>query len=145
MVQLSHPYRTTGKTIALTVCSFVSKVTSLLFNMLSRFVTAFLPRSKCFFNFVAAVIIQSDFGNQENKICHCFHFSPIYLPWNDVTGCLDLSFLNVVFQGSFFFTSLSPSSRGCLVPFHLVPLKSGVVIIVTWMQTLSPPSLPTMS
>ena len=145
MVQLSHPYRTTGKTIALTVCSFVSKVTSLLFNMLSRFVTAFLPRSKCFFNFVAAVIIQSDFGNQENKICHCFHFFPIYLPWNDVTGCLDLSFLNVVFQGSFFFTSLSPSSRGCLVPFHLVPLKSGVVIIVTWMQTLSPPSLPTMS
>ena len=46
MVQLSHPYITTGKTIALTIQTFVSKVMSLLFNMLSRFVIAFLPRSK---------------------------------------------------------------------------------------------------
>ena len=46
MVQLSHPYMSTGKTIALTVCTFVSKVMSLLFNMLSRLVIAFLPRSK---------------------------------------------------------------------------------------------------
>ena len=49
MVQLSHPYMTTGKTIALTVWVFVGKVMSLLFDMLSRFVTAFLPRSKCVF------------------------------------------------------------------------------------------------
>ena len=47
MVQLSHPYMTTGKTMALTIQTFVSKVMSLLFNMLSRFVIAFLPRSKC--------------------------------------------------------------------------------------------------
>ena len=47
MVQLSHPYMTTEKTIALTRLTFVSKVMFLLFNMLSRFVTAFLPRSKC--------------------------------------------------------------------------------------------------
>ena len=47
MVQLSHPYVTTGKTIALTVWTFVSRVMSLLFNMLSRFVIAFLSRSKC--------------------------------------------------------------------------------------------------
>ena len=46
MVQLSYPYMTTGKTIALTVQTFVDKMMSLLFNMLSRFVTAFLPRSK---------------------------------------------------------------------------------------------------
>ena len=46
MVQLSHPYMTTGKTIALTRCSFVGKVMFLLFNMLSRLVIAFLPRSK---------------------------------------------------------------------------------------------------
>ena len=45
-VQLSHPYMTTGKTIALTIWTFVGKVTSLLFNMLSWFVLAFLPRSK---------------------------------------------------------------------------------------------------
>ena len=46
IVQLSHPYMTTGKTIALTICTFVSKVMSLLFNMLSRLVIAFLPGSK---------------------------------------------------------------------------------------------------
>ena len=46
MVQLSHPYTTTGKTVALTRQTFVSKVMSLLFNILSRFVIAFLPRSK---------------------------------------------------------------------------------------------------
>ena len=47
MVQLSHPYMTTGKTIALTRWTFVSKVISLLFNVLSRFSIAFLPRNKC--------------------------------------------------------------------------------------------------
>ena len=46
MVQLSHPYMTTGKTIALTIGTFVGKVISLLFNMLSGFIIAFLPRSK---------------------------------------------------------------------------------------------------
>ena len=47
IVQLSHPYMTTGKTIALTRETFVGKVISLLFNMLSRLVITFLPRSKC--------------------------------------------------------------------------------------------------
>ena len=47
IVQLSHPYMTTGKTIALTRWTFVGKVVSLLFNMLSRLVITFLPRSKC--------------------------------------------------------------------------------------------------
>ena len=47
IVQLSHPYMTTGKTIALTRQTFVSKVMSLLFNMLSRLLITFLPRSKC--------------------------------------------------------------------------------------------------
>ena len=46
IVQLSHPYATTGKSIALTILTFVFKVMSLLFNMLSKFVIAFLPRSK---------------------------------------------------------------------------------------------------
>ena len=79
MVQLSHLYMTTGKTIALTIWTFISKVTSLLFNTLSRFVVAFLPRSKCL-NFMAAVTICNDFGAQENKVCLCFHCFPIYLP-----------------------------------------------------------------
>ena len=47
MVQISHPYMTTGKTIALTIQTYVGKMMPLLFNMLSSFVTAFLPRSKC--------------------------------------------------------------------------------------------------
>ena len=57
MVQLSHPYMTTGKTIALTRWTFVGKVMSLLFNMLSKLVIAFLPRSKAF-NFMASVILE---------------------------------------------------------------------------------------
>ena len=94
VVQLSHPYLTHGKTTALTIWTFVSKVISLLFNMLSRFIIAFLSRSKCL-NFMAAVSICNDFGAQENKIYHCFYFLPIYLPWNDGSRCHDLSFLNV--------------------------------------------------
>ena len=90
MAQLSHPYMTTGKTIALTRRIFVGKVTSLLFNMLSRLVIAFLPKSKRL-NFMAAVTFCSNFGAQENKVCHCFHCFPIYLPWSDGTGCHDVS------------------------------------------------------
>ena len=62
-VQLSYSYMTTAKTIALTKWTFVSKITSLLFIMLSRLVIAFVPRSKqASFNFMAAVTICSDFG-----------------------------------------------------------------------------------
>ena len=66
--QLSHPYTTIGKTIALTRRTFVGKVMSLLFNMLSRLVMTFLPRSKrLLINFMAAVIIHSDFGAPKIK------------------------------------------------------------------------------
>ena len=79
IVQLSHPYMTTGKTIALTRWTFVGKLISLLFNMLSRLVIAFLPRSKCllisWLQSQSAVI----FGTQKNKVSHCFHCFPIYL------------------------------------------------------------------
>ena len=96
MVQLSHPCMTTGKTIALPIRTFVSQVMSLLFNVLSRFVIAFLPRSKCllisWLQSLSAVI-----GAQENNVCHCFHCFPIYLPRSDGTRCYDLSFLNVEF------------------------------------------------
>ena len=94
IVQLSHPYMTTGKTIALTRQILVGKVISLLFNMLSRLIIS--SKEQASFNFMAAVTIWSDFGAQVNK-SHCFHFFPIYLPWNDGTGCHDLSFLNVEF------------------------------------------------
>ena len=62
IVQLSHPYMTTGKTIALTRRTFVGQVMCLLFNMLSRLVITFLPRSEHFLNFMAAVTICRDFG-----------------------------------------------------------------------------------
>ena len=94
MAQISHPYLTTGKTIALTRRTFVCKVMSLLFNMLSSLVITFLLRSKCL-NFMAAITICSDFGAPQNKVCHCFHCYSIYFPWSDGTRCHDLSFLNV--------------------------------------------------
>ena len=97
MVQLSHLYMTTRKTIALIIQIFISKVRSLLFNMLSRFVIAFLPRRKCLLiswqQSPSAVILEPP----QNKVCHCFHFFPIYLPWSDGTGCHYLIFLNVEF------------------------------------------------
>ena len=79
-VLLSHPYTTTGKTIALTRWTFVDKVMSLLFNMLSRLLITFLPRTKGFLNFMAAVTISSDFGAPKSKVSHCFHCFSIYLP-----------------------------------------------------------------
>ena len=61
MVQLSHPYKTTGKTIAFTRGTFVGKVMSLLYNMLSVLAVAFLPRCKSLLNFMAAVTFCTDF------------------------------------------------------------------------------------
>ena len=87
MVHLWHPYMTTGKSIPLTRWTFVGKVMSLLFNMLSRLVITFLPRSKhlliSWLQSQSAVILDPPKG----KVCHCFHC--------DRTRCHDLSFLNV--------------------------------------------------
>ena len=77
IIQLSHPYMTTGKTIALTRQTFVGKV--LLFNMLSRLVITFLPRSKhlliSWLKSPSAVILEP-----KKIVCHCSHCFPIYLP-----------------------------------------------------------------
>ena len=108
MIQLSHPYMTIGKTIALTIWTFVGRVMSLLFNMLSRFAIAFLLRSRCLFNFMAAVPICSDFGFQET-ICHCFHCFPIYLKWSDRTRCHDLSVFEFWVLSQLFHSPLSLS------------------------------------
>ena len=78
IVQLSLPYMTTGKTIALTSWTFVGKVMSLLFNVLQAG-HSFSSKEQASFNFMAAVPICSDSGAQENKVCHCFHCFPIYL------------------------------------------------------------------
>ena len=93
-VQLSHPYMTTGKIIALTRWIFVDKVMSLLLSMLSRLVIVFLPRSKhlliSWLQSPSAVILEPP-----KIVCHCSHCFPIYLPWSDGTGCHDLRFVNV--------------------------------------------------
>ena len=85
MVQLLHPYITTGKTIALTRWSFVGKVMSLLF------------KEQASFNFMAVVTICGDFGAPQNKSLSLFPLFPIYLPWSIGTRCHDLSFLNAEF------------------------------------------------
>ena len=80
IVQLSYPYMTTGKTKALTRRTFADKVMSLLFNMLSRFIITLFPRSKrlliSWLQSPSAVILEP----RKNKVSHCFHCFPIYLP-----------------------------------------------------------------
>ena len=81
-VQLSHPYMTTGKTIALTRRTLVGKVMSLLFNTLSMLVITFIPRSKR--------LLISWLQSPSEVI-----LEPPNFPWSDGTGCHDLRFLNV--------------------------------------------------
>ena len=112
IVQLSHPYMTIGKTIVLTRRTFVGKVMSLLFNMLSRLLITFLPMSKCllisWLQSPLIVILEL------KKIAsHCF---PIYLPWSYGTRCCECWALSQLFH-----SPLSLSSRGFLVPFHFLP------------------------
>ena len=106
IVQVSHPYMTTGKTIALTRWIFVSKVMPLLLKMLFRLVVNFLPRSKHLLipwlqSPLAVTLDHTPPHNSLSLFC-CF---PIYFPWSDGTRCHDLSFLNVDFNPTF-----SPSS-----------------------------------
>ena len=79
MVQHTHPYMTYEKIIALTRWTFVGKVMSLLFNMLSRLVIAFLPRSKrlliSWLQSLSTVILEP-----KKIVCHCFYLCPFYLP-----------------------------------------------------------------
>ena len=96
IVQHSHPYMTTGKTIALTRWTFVGKVMSLLWNMLSRLVITFLPRSKCllisWLQSPSAQILQPP----KIKSVTVSIVSP-FICHGDGTRCHDLSFLNVEF------------------------------------------------
>ena len=100
IIQLSHPYTPTGRTIALTRRTFVGKVMSLLFNMLSRLVTAFLPRSKhlliSWLQLPSAVILEP-----EKLVSHCFHCFAICLPWSYGTGCHDLHFWMLSFKPTY--------------------------------------------
>ena len=92
MVQLSHLYMITEKkNIALTIRTFVSKVMSLLFNILSTFVIAFLPRRKHLL--ISCLQSPSTVILEPKKIvCHCCHCFPIHLPGSEGTRCFDLKF-----------------------------------------------------
>ena len=86
----SHIYMTTRKIIALTIQTFVGKVMYLLLNILPRFVIAFLPRSRCFFNFV-----HSNLESKKIKFVTVSTFSPYMVPWSDGADVIILVFLNV--------------------------------------------------
>ena len=91
-----HP--TTGKTMALTRWTFVSKLMSLPFSMLSRLVIAFLLRRKCLLiSWLQSLLAVTIWSPKKIKSSHCFHFFPIYLPWSDGTRCHDITLLNVEF------------------------------------------------
>ena len=84
------------KNIALTIQTFVRKVMPLLFNILSRFVIAFLPKSK----YLLISRLQSPFSvilEPKKRRSVCFHCFPMYFPWSDGTRCRDLNFLNAEF------------------------------------------------
>ena len=120
MVQLSHPYMTTRKTIALTRWTFVSKVMSLLFNTLSRFVIVFLPRSKhlliSWLQSPSTVILEP---KKIKSVTVSIVFPSIS---HEVMGpdAMILVFLMLSFKPGFSLSSL-PSSRGSLVPLHFMP------------------------
>ena len=123
MVQLSHPYMTTGKIIALAVWTFLSKVMCLLFNTLPRFFVAFLPRSKhlliSWLQSPSAVILEP----KKVKYVHYFHLFHFYLPWSDGTGCHNLSlFLMLSFKTAFSLSSFT-FIRGLFAPLYFLPLE----------------------
>ena len=115
MVQLSYPYMPTGKTIALTRWTFVGKIMSLLFNIISRLVIAFLPRSKGLF--MAVVTNAVNLEPKKIKVSHCSHCFSIYLflclfamewwDWSDGTSFFEYWVLSQLFH-----SPLSSSSTG---------------------------------
>ena len=98
MVELSHPYMTTGKTHNFDMWDLSTRwCLWFLVSCLGLSLLCFQGARK--FNFMAAITVHSDFVAQENKACHSFHFFPIYLPWSEGTQCYDLGFLNIEFEG----------------------------------------------
>jgi len=118
-VQISHPYMTTGKSIALTRQIFVDKVMSLLYNTISRLVITILPRSKptliSWLQSPSTVILKPKKLSQP-----LFPLFPHLFAISDGTWCHDLSFLNVNFKPTFYFP-LTLSSRGSLVLLRFLP------------------------
>ena len=126
MVQLSHPYMTSGKTIALTRWTYVGKVMSLLFKMLSQFVIAFLPRSKHLL--ISWLQLPSTVILEPKKIKSVSVLFPhlLAMKWWDQMPRSSFSECCVLSQ--LFYSPLSLSSRGSLVPLCFYP-KDGIICI----------------
>ena len=122
MIQLSHLYMTTGNTIALTRWTFVSKVMSQLFNMLSRFVIAFLPRSKSLFiswlQSPSTAILEHK--KIKSVVVSIFSSSVCHEVMGQYVMTLDFWMLNYM---PAFSLSLSLSSKGSLIPLCFLPLR----------------------
>ena len=154
MVQLSQVCVTTGKTIALTIWTFVSRVMS-AFQHIIYICHSFPAEKQMSSDFMAAVTIHSDFRAQEEEICHYFNLSPLYLLWSIGAGCHDLScfFFVCLFVCWYlvlswlFYLPPSSSSRGFLVLFGFLPLEWYHEHIwaclcfshLSWLQLVIPP------
>ena len=121
MVHLSQLYVTTGKTIALTIQTFVGRVMS-CFSTHCLGLSLLSSKKQLSYYFMAAVTVHGDFGAQEEEICHYFHVLPFYLPCSNGANAMILDFL--IFGGKLALHSPpSPSSKGSLVPLHFLPLE----------------------
>ena len=118
----SHLYMTTGKIIALTILIFISKLMSLLFDMLSKFVIAFLPRNKHLLSLISWLQSLSSVVLEPKKNSVTVSTFPPFICHEVMGPDMMIFFPNVVFDASFF-TLLLPSSRGSLVPLHFLPLE----------------------
>ena len=121
-------YLTPGKNTGLTKHTFVSKVMSIFFliQYLGLSYIFFPPKGKVSFDFMAAVTTSWDFGAQENKVCHCFHFFlTIYFLWNDGTRCCYLSFWILNFKSAFSLSSFTFISRS----FFSCPSLSAIMVM----------------
>ena len=121
MVQLSHPYITTGKALALAKWTLVGKVMSLLFDSLSRFVISFLPRRKrllvLWLQSLSAVILEPK-KMKSDTVSTVYLFAMKWWDWMPLSSFFECRVLSQLFH-----SPLSPSLRGSLVPLHFVPLK----------------------
>ena len=128
------------KTIALSRWTFVGKVMSLLFNMLSRIVISFLPRNRhlliSWLQPLSAVILEP-----EKIVCHCFHCFPIYLPWSDGTWCHDF-FLILHFKPTFSFSSFTFIKRLFSSLLSAISVVSSVYLrLLTFLLAILIPAL----
>ena len=145
LVQLSYPYMTTGKTLALTTQTSVSKVMSLLFDIIAKFVIVLLPRSRCVLIYGYGHHPQW-FWRPRKYYLSLFLLFPFYWQWSNGARCHALSFMNVEFKARCF-APLFHSHQEGLAPRHLLPLAwhlhtygCGWFSRQSWFQLIIPPA-----